>query len=98
MKGRSAAAHHGAKAPWLRMTDGASNPKAAMTQDRSFGCSTRALHVGTPPDPATGARAAPLYMSSRFVFAPPGPARELFSLRSYGTSYSRISIPTVAAF
>jgi O-acetylhomoserine (thiol)-lyase len=69
-----------------------------MTQDRSFGFSTRALHAGTPPDPATGARAAPLYMSSSFVFDSAEHARELFSLRSYGTIYSRISNPTVAAF
>ncbi len=67
-------------------------------QDRSFGFSTRALHAGTPPDPATGARAAPLYMSSSFVFDSAEHARELFSLRSYGTIYSRISNPTVAAF
>jgi O-acetylhomoserine (thiol)-lyase len=69
-----------------------------MTQDHSFGFSTRALHAGTPPDPATGARAAPLYMSSSFVFDSAEHARELFSLRSYGTIYSRISNPTVAAF
>ncbi|HEV2909024.1 MAG TPA: O-acetylhomoserine aminocarboxypropyltransferase/cysteine synthase family protein, partial [Candidatus Eremiobacteraceae bacterium] len=62
------------------------------------GFSTRALHAGTPPDPATGARAAPLYMSSSFVFDSAEHARELFSLRSYGTIYSRISNPTVAAF
>ncbi|MBV8081994.1 MAG: O-acetylhomoserine aminocarboxypropyltransferase/cysteine synthase [Candidatus Eremiobacteraeota bacterium] len=69
-----------------------------MLKDRSFGFSTRALHAGTPPDPATGARAAPLYMSSSFVFDSAEHARELFSLRSYGTIYSRISNPTVAAF
>jgi O-acetylhomoserine (thiol)-lyase len=69
-----------------------------MAQDHTFGFSTRALHAGTPPDPATGARAAPLYMSSSFVFDSAEHARELFSLRSYGTIYSRISNPTVAAF
>lgn len=69
-----------------------------MAQDHSFGFSTRALHAGTPPDPATGARAAPLYMSSSFVFDSAEHARELFSLRSYGSIYSRISNPTVAAF
>jgi O-acetylhomoserine (thiol)-lyase len=69
-----------------------------MAQDHTFGFSTRALHAGTPPDPATGARAAPLYMSSSFVFDSAEHARELFSLRSYGSIYSRISNPTVAAF
>ena len=69
-----------------------------MAQDHSFGFSTRALHAGTSPDPATGARAAPIYMSSSFVFDSAEHARELFSLRSYGSIYSRISNPTVAAF
>ncbi len=69
-----------------------------MSQDRSFGFSTRALHAGTQPDPATGARATPIYMSSGFVFDSAEHAAELFSLRSYGTIYSRISNPTVAAF
>ena len=72
--------------------------RALMSKDREFGFSTRALHAGTPPDPATGARAAPLYMTSSFVFDSAEHARELFSLRSYGSIYSRISNPTVAAF
>ena len=72
--------------------------RALMSKDRTFGFSTRALHAGTPPDSATGARAAPLYMTSSFVFDSAEHARELFSLRSYGSIYSRISNPTVAAF
>jgi len=71
---------------------------ALMSKDRPFGFSTRALHAGTAPDPATGARAAPLYMTSSYVFDSAEHARELFSLRSYGSIYSRISNPTVAAF
>jgi len=69
-----------------------------MSKDRTFGFSTRALHAGTAPDPATGARAAPLYMTSSYVFDSAEHARELFSLRSYGSIYTRISNPTVAAF
>ncbi len=63
-----------------------------------FGFATRAIHAGTPPDPVTGARAAPLYQSSAFVFGSTAEAAELFQLRSYGHIYSRISNPTVAAF
>lgn len=67
-------------------------------QDRQFGFSTRAIHAGTPPDPATGSRVAPIYQTAAFVFGSTEQAAELFQLRSYGHIYSRISNPTVAAF
>jgi O-acetylhomoserine (thiol)-lyase len=66
--------------------------------DRRFGLRTRALHAGTSPDPATGARAQPVYLSSSFVFDSTEHAAELFALRTYGNIYSRIGNPTVAAF
>jgi O-acetylhomoserine (thiol)-lyase len=67
-------------------------------QDHVFGFRTRALHAGTPPDPTTGARAMPIYLSSSFVFDSTEHAAELFALRTYGNIYSRIGNPTVAAF
>ncbi|MBV9333782.1 MAG: O-acetylhomoserine aminocarboxypropyltransferase/cysteine synthase [Candidatus Eremiobacteraeota bacterium] len=67
-------------------------------QERQFGFETRALHAGTPPDPATGSRAMPIYQTSAYVFGSTEQAAELFALRSYGHIYSRISNPTVAAF
>jgi len=67
-------------------------------QDHIFGFRTRALHAGTPPDPATGARALPIYLTSSFVFDSTEHAAELFALRTYGNIYSRIGNPTVAAF
>ncbi|MGB6984813.1 MAG: O-acetylhomoserine aminocarboxypropyltransferase/cysteine synthase family protein [Candidatus Aquilonibacter sp.] len=67
-------------------------------QDRSFGFATRAIHAGTPPDPATGARSMPIYQTAAYVFGTTEQAAELFQLRSYGHIYSRISNPTVAAF
>ena len=70
-----------------------------MTNDeREFGFATRAIHAGTPPDPATGSRAAPIYQTAAYVFGSTEQAAELFALRSYGHIYSRISNPTVAAF
>ncbi len=66
--------------------------------DRAFGFATRAIHAGTPPDPATGSRVAPIYQTAAFVFGSTEEAAELFQLRSYGHIYSRISNPTVAAF
>ena len=64
--------------------------------DRTFGFATRAIHAGTPPDPVTGSRAAPIYQSSAFVFGSTEEAAELFALRGYGHIYSRISNHTVA--
>jgi len=69
-----------------------------MTEDRKFGFRTRALHAGTPPDPETGARAQPIYLTSSFVFDSTEHAAELFALRTYGNIYSRIGNPTVSAF
>ncbi len=67
-------------------------------QDHQFGFRTRALHAGTPPDPATGSRALPIHLTSSFVFDSTEHAAELFALRTYGNIYSRIGNPTVAAF
>jgi O-acetylhomoserine (thiol)-lyase len=69
-----------------------------IQHEREFGFATRALHAGTPPDPATGSRAMPIYQTSAYVFGSTEQAAELFALRSYGHIYSRISNPTVAAF
>lgn len=66
--------------------------------DRTWGLRTRALHAGTPPDAATGARAQPIYASTSFVFSDTQDAASLFALQKYGLIYSRVSNPTVAAF
>jgi O-acetylhomoserine (thiol)-lyase len=59
---------------------------------------TLALHAGTPPDPATGARALPIHQSTSFVFEDADHAAALFNMERAGHVYSRISNPTVAAF
>ncbi len=66
--------------------------------DHEWGFATRSLHAGAPPDPTTGARALPIYQSTSFVFDDTQDAADLFALQKYGTIYSRISNPTVAAF
>ena len=66
--------------------------------ERSWGFRTRALHAGGTPDPATGARAVPIYQSTSFVFEDATDAATLFALQKYGNVYSRIGNPTVAAF
>lgn len=60
------------------------------------GFETLALHAGQRPDPATGARAVPLYQSTSFVFEDSEHAVDLFKLQAEGHIYSRISNPTVA--
>ena len=57
---------------------------------------TLALHAGQQPDPATGARAMPIYQTTSFVFEDADHAAALFNLEVSGHIYSRISNPTVA--
>ncbi len=57
---------------------------------------TLSLHAGQQPDPATGARAVPIYQSSSFVFQDTEHAASLFNLERPGHIYSRISNPTVS--
>jgi O-acetylhomoserine (thiol)-lyase len=60
------------------------------------GFDTLALHAGAAPDPATGARAVPLHLSTSFVFESSEHAASLFNLERSGHVYSRISNPTNA--
>lgn len=57
---------------------------------------TLALHAGQRPDPATGARAQPIYQTTSYVFQDTDHAAALFNLERAGHIYSRISNPTVA--
>ncbi|MDR3288638.1 MAG: O-acetylhomoserine aminocarboxypropyltransferase/cysteine synthase [Peptococcaceae bacterium] len=67
-----------------------------MKAERTFGFDTRMVHAGHIPDAATGARAAPIYQTSSYVFYDADQAADLFDLKRYGHLYSRISNPTVA--
>jgi O-acetylhomoserine (thiol)-lyase len=62
------------------------------------GFDTLALHAGAAPDPATGARAVPLHLSTSFVFDSSEHAAALFNMERSGHVYSRISNPTTAVF
>jgi O-acetylhomoserine/O-acetylserine sulfhydrylase-like pyridoxal-dependent enzyme len=57
---------------------------------------TLALHAGAAPDPATGARAVPIHLSTSFVFESSDHAASLFNMERSGHVYSRISNPTNA--
>ncbi len=61
------------------------------------GFSTLAVHAGAQPDPATGARATPIYQTTSFVFDDVDHAASLFGLQAFGNIYTRITNPTSAA-
>ena len=67
-----------------------------MPKPKSHGFDTLSLHAGARPDPATGARATPIYQSSSFVFPDADYAAALFNMERAGHVYSRISNPTCA--
>ncbi|MBA5638479.1 O-acetylhomoserine aminocarboxypropyltransferase [Duganella sp. LX20W] len=60
------------------------------------GFDTLSLHAGTSPDPATGARATPIYFTTAFAFQDADHAASLFNMERAGHVYSRISNPTNA--
>jgi O-acetylhomoserine (thiol)-lyase len=62
-----------------------------------FGFETRAIHAGSPPDPATGARNTPIYQTNAYVFDDVDHAASLFNLQTFGYIYTRLTNPTVAA-
>ncbi|GEP11068.1 O-acetylhomoserine aminocarboxypropyltransferase [Methylobacterium gnaphalii] len=64
--------------------------------DREPGFNTLAIHAGATPDPATGARATPIYQTTSFVFDDVDHAASLFGLQAFGNIYSRITNPTNA--
>lgn len=57
-----------------------------MPKNDDFGFSTRAIHVGQQPDPATGSVTVPIYPTSTYVQEELG--------KNKGYEYSRVSNPT----
>ncbi len=64
--------------------------------DHAPGFDTLAIHAGAKPDPATGARATPIYQTTSFVFDDVDHAASLFGLQAFGNIYTRITNPTNA--
>jgi O-acetylhomoserine (thiol)-lyase len=58
------------------------------------GFHTRSLHAGQEPDPATGARAPPIYQTTSYVFDDAADAAERFRLDVEDNIYARFSNPT----
>jgi O-acetylhomoserine (thiol)-lyase len=60
------------------------------------GFDTLALHAGSSPDPATGARATPIYFTASYALPDSDRAAALFNMERSGHVYSRITNPTNA--
>ncbi len=68
-------------------------------QERNFKFETLQLHVGQEQaDPATDARAVPIYLTSSYVFHNSGHAADRFGLRDAGNIYGRLTNPTEDVF
>lgn len=63
-------------------------------QTKSQHAETLALHAGQVPDPATGARAVPIYQTTSYVFDNTAHAADLFALKKFGNIYTRLMNPT----
>jgi O-acetylhomoserine (thiol)-lyase len=59
---------------------------------------TLAVHAGQSPDPATGARAVPIYQTTSYEFQNADHAGRLFALKEFGNIYTRIMNPTTDVF
>ena len=67
-----------------------------MSEERTPGFNTLAIHAGAQPDPATGARVTPIYQTTSYVFDDVDHAAALFNLETFGNIYTRIMNPTQA--
>ncbi len=66
-----------------------------MSDERpAYRFGTLALHAGQEPDPATNARAVPIYATTSYTFDSTEHAADLFALKEFGNIYSRIMNPT----
>lgn len=69
-----------------------------MSAKRNFGFTTRQVHAGYTPDPATGSRAVPIYQTTAYNLQSTDRAARLFALQESGNIYTRISNPTSNVF
>lgn len=70
-----------------------------MSEKKKPRFETLQVHAGQEqPDPATGARAVPIYQTTSFVFDDCAHAEARFNLSNAGNIYSRLTNPTQDAF
>ena len=70
-----------------------------ISDPKNWAFETKQLHVGQETaDPATDARAVPIYASTSFVFHNSQHAADRFGLRDAGNIYGRLTNPTESVF
>ncbi len=69
-----------------------------MPEPKQQQLATQAVHAGQSPDPATGARAVPIYQTTSYLFQDADHAGRLFALQEFGNIYTRIMNPTTDVF
>lgn len=70
-----------------------------ISNSRNWSFETKQLHIGQEQaDPATDARAVPIYASAAYVFHSAQHAADRFSLKDSGNIYGRLTNPTQAVF
>jgi O-acetylhomoserine (thiol)-lyase len=67
-------------------------------KERTYRFETLQLHAGQEPDPATNARAVPIYQTTSYNFNNAEHAASLFGLQEFGNIYTRIMNPTTDVF
>ncbi|ALS21261.1 MULTISPECIES: homocysteine synthase [Paenibacillus] len=69
-----------------------------MSEERKLALETLAVHAGQEIDPATMARAVPLYQTTSYGFRDTDHAANLFGLKEFGNIYTRLMNPTTDVF
>ena len=70
-----------------------------IRRSENWSFETKQIHIGQEQaDPATGARAVPIYASASFVFEDCRHAEDLFALKASGNIYGRLTNPTEEVF
>ena len=80
------------------MTERVTTTNKEEIEVADWGFETRQIHAGTHADPATGARAVPIYQTTSYVFRDTDHAAALFGLSELGNIYTRIMNPTQNVF
>ncbi len=70
----------------------------AETPAPHYHFNTLAVHAGQVVDPATHARAVPIYQTTSYLFDDADHAARLFALQEFGNIYTRIMNPTTDIF
>jgi O-acetylhomoserine (thiol)-lyase len=97
---RAAAAERNLPEPGTRDPDHSTERSGSLRfpileeRSMSYQPDTLAIHAGQSPDPATNARAVPIYATTSYVFNDTQHAADLFGLRVFGNIYTRIMNPT----